>query len=61
MEQVKNIFKQHGLTLSIQKRRNGIKYVYAARFRGGKTINRYIGSLKQVEQMSEEDILKKIA
>jgi hypothetical protein len=61
MEQVKSIFKSKGWTLHMRKRRKGTKYVYAARRTGEEIREVYFAPLSKTEQMSEQEVLERLA
>jgi hypothetical protein len=62
MSEAKEIIKAQGWTPRIVPRRNGIEYLYAARWNRSETRTnwRYIGAVSKVGEMTEEKIIAKI-
>jgi hypothetical protein len=59
-EEARAILKAHGWTWHIRKRRKGTSYVYAARKKKQKFIERYIVPLSRLEQLTEAELIGKL-
>jgi hypothetical protein len=64
MEELKNLFRLNGgWTVHMRKRNQGTQYVYASRKRkrARKVEEVYFAPLSKVENMTEEQVLEKLA
>ncbi len=59
-EEARAILKAYGWGYLVRKRRGGLPYIYAVRKRGRKVIDRYIGPLSRLEELSEAELIAKL-
>jgi len=60
--EIRAIMKAHGWTYQERKRRGrGTKYIYAKRWQGEGTAERYICPLSQLGNLTEQQLLAKLA
>jgi hypothetical protein len=59
-EEARTLLRARGWTWRVRIRTNGLPYLYAIRREKRKMVERYIGPLSQLPQMTEADIVAKL-
>jgi hypothetical protein len=60
-KEAREAMKALGWTYMQRKRRGGRLYVYAERKQAGRKVEKYVGSLASLENMTVEDLQRKLA
>ncbi len=59
-EEARSILKTHGWGYLVRKRHSGLPYIYAVRREQYKVVDRYIGPLSRLPELTEAELISKL-